>query len=177
MEKKNNIEENSKIDKIEKNIEENIEKNLKIAKENVKKEEEKVKKKWPVIKMIIGILIALAGIIFIAINNDLVESSNRTPSNDDPFQTVTYLEHDSVIKEKFVAKNGYLSSVAVLFSNQGREATSGEVSITITDESGKILARTSRQVKRIKNRKYTYFKFDDRPILEKDKTYNIYRQN
>ncbi len=141
--------------------------------EELKNNNEEKKSKWSIVKMFIGIAIIVAGIIFIAYNNNLVESSNRTPSNNDPFQTVTMLDHDSVVKEKFVAKNGFLSSVAVLFSNQGREATSGEVSVTITDETGKILARTARPVKRIKNRKYTYFSFDEKPILEKDKIYNL----
>lgn len=137
-----------------------------------KKENKKIKK-WPIIKWALGILVIIAGLIFVGVNNDLCYSTYETSKMKGIDKKVVYLQANSVCVQKFKGYDGMLEKAGVFMDNQGREDSNGKVEIIIKDETGKEIGRTDKKSKKIMTRKYAMFLFEEQPELKADKTYTM----
>lgn len=143
----------------------------KIKEYKIKKSGEKKIKKWPIVKWSIGLLLLIAGIIFVGVNSDLCYNEYETPKVKG--KDVVYLNSDSVCEQKFKGYNGTLEVMRIYMDNQGREDSEGKIKLEIKNESGKVIGTTSREMKKIQTRKFIRFEFEEQPELEKGKTYTL----
>lgn len=130
-------------------------------------------KKWPAIKCIIGLLIALAGLIFICANYDVCYNKHRTPRMADPFQKMVPLSSDSVIEQEFVALEGTLYKVGMCTDNQGKKAATGSMTARVYDMEGNMIAEATKEASKVRLRKFTYFKFENPPTVKEGKSYKL----
>ena len=142
------------------------------AEEKEVKKQKKVKV-WTIIKWSLGVLVILAGIIFVGVNNDLCYNTRQTSKLYDKNKQVVYLESNSKCEQQFKGYDGTLEKVGIYMDNQGRESTRGTVTLTIIDKSGKEIGKTEKNTKSIKTRKFSYFIFEQQPQLKENETYTM----
>ncbi len=130
-------------------------------------------KKWPTVKCFIGLLIALAGLIFICTNYDVCYNKHRTPRMADPFQQMVTLKSNSVIEQEFVSLDGTLYKVGVCTDNQGKNAATGSMTARVYDMEGNMIAEATKEASKVRLRKFTYFIFDNPPQVKEGTTYKI----
>lgn len=162
--KEQEINSNSENEKILENEEILITKEIK---------KEKRIKIWSTVKWSIGLIVLIAGIIFVGINSDLCYNEYQTSKLKDKDKKVVYLEPDSVCEQQFKGYDGTLERIGIYMDNQGRDNSKGKVIIKIKDESGQEIGRAKKLAKGIQTRKFAFFQFEQQPELKKDKTYTI----
>ena len=124
-----------------------------------KKKNNKVK--WDRTKWIISIILLLAGIIFVGVNNGLAYSTVRTGHKKYEDAKVYYLKSDSKCTQEFKGYDGTLEDMSIYIDNQGRESSKGfNDSFTVVDKDGNELATTSKPLTGMKNKKVYSFTFE-----------------
>lgn len=142
------------------------------TKENKKFKNLKIKR-WNLVKWALGVAIIIAGIIFIGVNNDLCYNTFTTSKMNKAEKVVVQLNANSTCTQVFKGYNGTLEKVGLYMDNQGREDSTGTVEIVIKDENGKEVGKSIKNAISIRTRKYNMFIFDNKPELNKDKTYTM----
>lgn len=128
-------------------------------------------KKWPIIKWSIALLLVVAGIIFVGVNNDLCYNTFETPKPKG--KEVVYLNSNSVCEQKFKGYDGTLKTMRIYMDNQGREDSEGVIELQIKDESGTVIGSTKKKLSSIRTRRFSNFQFKEQPKLDKDETYTL----
>lgn len=130
-------------------------------------------RKWPIVKWAIAMVILIAGIVFVAINNSLCYNDYSTARYKDPSQKVVLLQKNSVCEQKFKAHAGKLEVIRIYFDNQGNENSSGIVRLEVKDKSGNVIATSKKAAKNIKTRKYIPFHFLTEPEMKGGEEYTL----
>lgn len=136
-----------------------------------KKKNNKVK--WDRTKWIISIILLLAGIIFVGVNNGLAHSTVRTGHKKYEDAKVYYLKSDSKCTQEFKGYDGTLEDMSIYIDNQGRESSKGSMILTVVDKDGNELATTSKPLTGMKTRKYTHFTFEKPAKLKRNEYYTL----
>lgn len=129
--------------------------------------------KWTLVKWAIGIVILLTGIIFVGINKELCYNTYTTDKVKDKQQKVVALASNSICEQEIKGYDGTLQKVSLYMDNQGMENASGSIIIQVRDKDGNILGTASRQMKKVRTRKFSPFIFEDQPQLKESETYTL----
>lgn len=131
-------------------------------------------KRWTIIKWSLGVLVLIAGIIFVGTNSNICYNTHQTSKlKGKAHQQVVSLKSDSVCQQQFKGYDGTLQKIRVYMDNQGRETALGDVEIIVRDESGKEIGRAQKHARSIRTRRFASFVFDKQPELDADKTYTM----
>ncbi|MBQ2642605.1 MAG: sulfatase-like hydrolase/transferase [Eubacterium sp.] len=130
-------------------------------------------KKWPKIKLLIGLAIVVGGLVFVTINAPICYNDHNTKKLPDPLEVKNPLKANSVFSQSFTARNGKLTEIGVYFDNQGNAASKGSITAEIKDPKGKVVAKTKLKSKEIRNRHFTRFIFENPPEMVGGDSYRM----
>ncbi len=127
------------------------------------------------VKKTISILLILSGMLFVLMNKDVYYSKHvsgvRLKAEIPEEETLIRFSGDRTYEQQFTGWNGELKKVTIRFFNQGKENSSGSVSVSILDSEGTVLMDTKKPVNEVINSVKTAFVFKDTKKLSKDNTY------
>lgn len=141
--------------------------------ENPEERRQKRKDKWDKIKWAVSLVIVIAGIVFIGINNNLAYSTIETSHKKYSDAQANYLKSDSVCTQEFKGYDGTLEELSIFIDNQGRENSKGSIELTVIDNDGNEIATSEKFLTGMKTRKYTSFVFDKPAKLSGKETYTL----
>lgn len=120
-----------------------------------------------------AVVLLLFGMVFVLSNRDIYYSAHidSVPVSAEAQEDETLIEFSGsrTFEQQFFGWNGTLKMVMIRFSNQGKELSTGSVSINILDEDGNILQSTEKALSEIIRR--TPFAFLETKELSENSTY------
>lgn len=127
------------------------------------------------VKKCIAFALVLFGMIFVLVNKgvyysqhtDRVKLSKEQMASPD----VVEFEGDKTFEQEFRGWNGTLTSISLRFSNQGNQAASGNVTLNVLDQNGKVLCSTEKPVSSVRTTKRSNFQFEEPVVLSHDQQY------
>ena len=126
-------------------------------------------------KKTISIVLILFGIFFVLSNRDAYYSlhSSFVPLEEEvqENEAVIRFSGTKTFEQEFTGWNGSLEMCYLRFSNQGRDLSSGSVTVNILDADGNMLQSSKKPLTQIARR--TSFVFDNPKELSKSKTYTL----
>lgn len=126
-------------------------------------------------KKTISIVLILFGIFFVLSNRDAYYSlhSSFVPLEEEvqENEAVIRFSGTKTFEQEFTGWNGSLEMCYLRFSNQGRDLSSGSVTVNILDADGNMLQSSEKPLTQIARR--TSFVFDNPKELSKSKTYTL----
>lgn len=127
------------------------------------------------IKKTISILLILSCMFFVLLNKDVYYSKHvsgvRLKAEIPEEETLIRFSGDRTYEQQFTGWDGALRKVTIRFFNQGKENSSGSVSVSILDPDGTVLLAAEKPVNEVINSVKTAFVFKDAKKLSKNKTY------
>ena len=124
-------------------------------------------------KKIISIILILFGIFFVLSNRDVYYSlhSSFVPLEEElqENEAIIRFSGNMTFEQEFTGWNGTLEMCRIRFSNQGRDLSSGSVTVNILDTDGNTLQSAQKPLTQVARR--TSFIFEDPKELSRNKTY------
>ncbi len=124
-------------------------------------------------KKTISIILILFGIFFVLSNRDVYYSlhSSFVPLEEElqENEAIIRFSGNMTFEQEFTGWNGTLEMCRIRFSNQGRDLSSGSVTVNILDTDGNTLQSAQKPLTQVARR--TSFIFEDPKELSKNKTY------
>lgn len=124
-------------------------------------------------KKSISVILILFGIFFVLSNRDVYYSlhSSFVPLEEElqENETVIHFSGSRTFEQEFTGWNGALEMCYIRFSNQGRDLSSGSVTVNILDTDGNVLQSSEKPLRQIARR--TSFVFEDPKEFSNNKTY------
>ena len=127
------------------------------------------------IKKSISIILILFGMLFVLFNKDVYYSTHtssvRLKAEIPEEETLIEFSGDRTYEQQFLGWNGELKKVTIRFFNQGKEESSGNVTVNILDSKGDIIQSASKPLTEVINSVKTTFAFKQAATLSKDENY------
>lgn len=124
-------------------------------------------------KKTISIILILFGIFFVLSNRDVYYSlhSSFVPLEEElqENEAIIRFSGNMTFEQEFTGWNGTLEMCRIRFSNQGRDLSSGSVTVNILDTDGNTLQSAQKPLTQVARR--TSFIFEDPKELSRNKTY------
>ena len=124
-------------------------------------------------KKTISIILILFGIFFVLSNIDVYYSlhSSFVPLEEElqENEAIIRFSGNMTFEQEFTGWNGTLEMCRIRFSNQGRDLSSGSVTVNILDTDGNTLQSAQKPLTQVARR--TSFIFEDPKELSRNKTY------
>ena len=115
------------------------------------------------IKKTIAVLLILSGILFVLLNRDVYYSKHisgvRLKAEIPEEETLIRFSGDRTYEQQFTGWEGELKKVTIRIFNQGKENSSGNISVDILDSDGTVLLSAQKPLKEVINSVKTAFLF------------------
>ena len=129
------------------------------------------------IKKTIAVLLILSGILFVLLNRDVYYSKHisgvRLKAEIPEEETLIRFSGDRTYEQQFTGWEGELKKVTIRIFNQGKENSSGNISVDILDSDGTVLLSAQKPLKEVINSVKTAFLFKESEKLSKNTDYTL----